>query len=107
MTDTIIDLSWVVGAADTCAIRVDDPYASPAHCRIDRIERGGGFLVTDLGTTNGTWIRNAFGALRRVVGTQRIQWGETLRVGRSELVWSGDQEFVFHRALTDEELKPL
>ena len=100
---TLIDRTWIVGTSDACAIRVDDPWASAAHCRIDRVENDGGYLVTDLGTTNGTWIQSILGDRRQVRRMEFILPGETLIVGRSHLLWGSGSTFIFERALPQPE----
>jgi len=64
------------GGADFC---VDAPLVSRLHCRVD-VAEDGTVRVTDLDTTNGTWIdgeRITEGALAE---------GHRLRVGRVEFV---------------------
>lgn len=78
--------TWMVGRVDTCAIVVDDEYASAVHCRIDQLEDGR-VVVADLGSTSGTRIKGADGVIRPVYGPQVIRDNETLIVGRSELSW--------------------
>jgi pSer/pThr/pTyr-binding forkhead associated (FHA) protein len=64
------------GGADFC---VDAPLVSRLHCRVD-VAADGAVRVTDLDSTNGTWIdgeRITEGALAE---------GHRLRVGRVEFV---------------------
>ena len=91
-----IEQSWVVGTAEACAVRVRDPFASLVHCRVDRLTDGR-FVVTDLGSMNGTRIRH--GDSVRGLTTQltgglafTIKPGDTLIVGRGEIPWAHDSE---------------
>ena len=77
-----IEMSWVVGSAQSCAVRVADEYVSAVHCRVDRLSDGT-YIVTDLGSTNGTWIN-----LTQVTSPTRIRPGDTLRVGHSDIPWA-------------------
>jgi hypothetical protein len=56
-----------------------DEFASARHARIE--VRGDGVWVQDLESTNGTYVNGA-----RVVGAQRMEAGDVLRVGETDLV---------------------
>jgi len=47
--------SLVIGRRSDCDIVIANPNVSAHHCRLDRSDEGQ-WLVTDLGSTNGTWI---------------------------------------------------
>ncbi len=56
-----------------------DEFASARHARIE--VRGDGVWVQDLDSTNGTYVNGA-----RVTGAQRMDAGDVLRVGETDLV---------------------
>jgi len=55
-----------------------DDFASARHARIE--VRGAGAWVQDLESTNGTYVNGA-----RVMGAQRLDLGDVLRVGETDL----------------------
>jgi FHA domain-containing protein len=55
-----------------------DDFASARHARIE--VRGDGVWVQDLDSTNGTYVNGA-----RVAGAQRLDAGDVLRVGETDL----------------------
>jgi len=57
---------------------IDDPAASTRHCQLGFDGRG--WLVTDLGSTNGTWIDGV-----RLSGPQYLQPGQILQLGQTRL----------------------
>jgi Serine/threonine protein phosphatase len=57
-----------------------DDFASARHARIE--SRGDGVWVQDLDSTNGTYVNGA-----RVMGAQRLDPGDVLRVGETDLRW--------------------
>jgi pSer/pThr/pTyr-binding forkhead associated (FHA) protein len=67
----------LVGQSPACAVRLADPAASRRHAALELA--GGALRVTDLGSTNGTWVNG----LR--IYDAVLQGGETVRVGNSEL----------------------
>jgi hypothetical protein len=60
-----------------------DEFASSRHARIE--VRGDGAWVQDLESTNGTFVNGA-----RVTGAQRLEAGDVLRVGETDLVVEED-----------------
>jgi pSer/pThr/pTyr-binding forkhead associated (FHA) protein len=56
-----------------------DEFASARHARIE--VRGDGVWVQDLESTNGTYVNGS-----RVAGAQRLDAGDVLRVGETDLV---------------------
>jgi hypothetical protein len=56
-----------------------DEFASARHARIEL--RGDGAWVQDLDSTNGTFVNGA-----RVAGAQRLDGGDVLRVGETDLL---------------------
>jgi hypothetical protein len=59
------------------AIVIDDPAASTRHCQIDF---DGAWRVTDLQSTNGTWLDGA-----RIDRPAHLQPGQTLQIGQTRL----------------------
>ena len=55
-----------------------DEFASARHARIE--SRGDGVWVQDLDSTNGTYVNGA-----RVAGAQRLDAGDVVRVGETDL----------------------
>ena len=60
-----------------------DDFASARHARIE--VRGDGAWVLDLESTNGTFVNGT-----RVAGAQRLEAGDVLRVGETDLVVEED-----------------
>lgn len=60
-----------------------DEFASARHARIE--VRGDGVWVQDLESTNGTYVNGS-----RVAGAQRLDAGDVLRVGETDLVVEED-----------------
>jgi hypothetical protein len=66
--------SLTIGRAAPCALLLESPEISRAHCRID--VAGNEVTVTDLNSTNGTFIDN-----NRLSGTVPLPHGTLLRLG--------------------------
>ena len=67
-----------IGRVAPADIVIPDTELSRAHCRVEA--QADEVLVTDLGSTNGTFVDGA-----RVSGTAKIASGGTLRIGRQVL----------------------
>ncbi len=67
----------LLGQSEACAIRLADSQVSRRHAALEVI--GQTVRVTDLGSTNGTWID------RISVGEVRLRGGEVLRVGSTRI----------------------
>jgi DNA-binding NtrC family response regulator len=76
---------YLIGSADGCDIRLDDPFVCPEHAEI-RLE-GGGYVYTDLGSRNGSFLNGV-----KVKSAPLPAWG-AIRVGRSSLLWKKEQDF--------------
>jgi hypothetical protein len=63
-----------IGRAATCAITVNDTYASQSHARLS--PDGDVWLVQDLGSTNGTFLNE-----RRLEGRAQVRAGDRIRIG--------------------------
>ncbi|WP_242395956.1 sigma 54-interacting transcriptional regulator [Anaeromyxobacter oryzisoli] len=68
----------VVGKDPTCDAPVDDPFVSARHLRI--VPQGGGWVLTDLGSTNGTFLSGA-----RITRAE-LPFGVAVTLGDAELV---------------------
>jgi len=69
-----------LGRDEDVAIRVDEPLVSRRHARIQR--RGEGWVVVDLGSTNGTEVNG-----RKVERRAALDDGDRITVGSTELVF--------------------
>ena len=76
-------LEAVIGRAAGCAIVLaDDPDVSRRHARLTWQE--GGWLLEDLGSSNGTFV-GEFAASRRIDVPTRLDPAEVFRVGNTRL----------------------
>jgi pSer/pThr/pTyr-binding forkhead associated (FHA) protein len=67
-----------LGRAPDSTIVLDDDYASNQHAKLSLVN--GTWVVSDLGSTNGTWIDR-----QRIVSPTQLQVGHQLKVGRTVL----------------------
>ena len=58
----------------------EDPTASHLHAILERFPAG--WCVTDLGSSNGTWVNG-----ERIWSSQRLRHGDEIRVGQSRLTF--------------------
>ena len=68
----------VIGRAPTADIVLADPHLSRRHATVRATPEG--VLLTDLGSTNGTWLNDT-----RVTGSVAIADGDVVRLGRTDL----------------------
>ncbi len=73
----------LVGSGEEAHVRPDDEFLSRRHCQF--VPTDTGVWLRDLGSTNGTWI----GDIR--VGEVRLPEKCTIRVGRTDLEFSGEK----------------
>ena len=66
---------WTIGRSQECDIVVSDPNVSRQHARLSRSDNG--FVVEDLGSTNGTLLDGA------PIDRERIESGDELTFGQS------------------------
>ena len=66
---------WTIGRSQECDIVVSDPNVSRQHARLSRSDNG--FMVEDLGSTNGTLLDGA------PIDRERIESGDELTFGQS------------------------
>ena len=85
----------VLGRGDDCDICVDDSTCSRQHARI--VEREGTYALTDLGSTNHTFVNS------RQVRSVQLRDGDKIQVGGSVLkfVMLDDVEAKFHAEIRD------
>jgi pSer/pThr/pTyr-binding forkhead associated (FHA) protein len=74
-----------IGRAAGADFILDEPLISRVHCRVE-VNVSGDLDITDLGSTNGTFVNGTR------VTTARLVSGDRLKVGRMELIALKDQE---------------
>jgi pSer/pThr/pTyr-binding forkhead associated (FHA) protein len=67
---------WVIGGGAACDIVVDSPTVSARHCRLT--ETPGGFLLEDLGSTNGTFVNGV-----RIAAPVPVTRSDVITLGRT------------------------
>ena len=72
----------LIGRNPECALVLDDDYASGRHCRI--YQGSTGWMVEDLGSTNGTFIGRD-----RLTVPVPVEVGTSLRIGKTVLELRG------------------
>ena len=80
----------VVGRDPKADIVLDTPNVSRLHARLERVEDG--FLVEDLGSTNGTWVNG-----ERIKGPTLVKPGDDLRFGPQRLNLTSDGQVETHK----------
>ncbi len=68
-----------IGRAADCQLILDDDYVSTRHAEIVRTDAG--YVVEDLGSTNGTYVNN-----ERITSATPFGTTDTLRIGRTLMV---------------------
>jgi hypothetical protein len=68
-----------IGRSTDCALILDDDYVSGDHASLAR-RPGGDWVVTDLGSTNGTFVNEV-----RVTVPTVITASDSLRIGRTQM----------------------
>jgi hypothetical protein len=74
------DRTTIGKAAENDVPLADDPTASHLHAILERFAAG--WCVTDLGSSNGTWV-NA----ERIWGSRRLRDRDEIRVGQTRLIF--------------------
>ncbi|MBK9156689.1 MAG: FHA domain-containing protein [Propionibacteriaceae bacterium] len=69
----------MIGRSADCRLILDDDYVSTRHARIVRTEEG--YLVEDLGSTNGTYLNN-----ERISAPLPFTFADELRIGRTLMI---------------------
>ncbi len=70
---TFQDKPFVVGRDQTCDLTISERSASRRHARFDRTANG--FSITDLGSTNGTWVNGLKITILQLTSGDRIRIG--------------------------------
>lgn len=65
-----------IGRADGCQVVIDDTYASQQHARV--YESGAGFMVEDIGSTNGTYVNG-----RKLSYPLELRQGDRIKIGKT------------------------
>jgi FHA domain len=92
--------SLTIGRASPSTLLLETPEVSRAHCRID--VDGDDVSVTDLKSTNGTFIDN-----KRLTGTAPLPHGALLRVGNFVLTCEYQSVLHFDSADTTQRRRPF
>ena len=66
--------SWIIGSGAGCDLVVAQPTVSGRHCRLT--EASNGFLVEDLGSSNGTYVNRL-----RISMATRVSAGDSITLG--------------------------
>jgi FHA domain len=66
-----------LGRSADADVRLDDRYASGIHARV--FNRGGGYFVEDMNSTNGTLLNS-----RELHGEAELRGGDVIRIGDTE-----------------------
>ena len=74
------DRSTIGKAAENDVALPDDATASHLHAVLERFPAG--WCVTDLGSSNGTWVNG-----ERIWASRRLRSGDEIRVGQTRLMF--------------------
>ena len=66
--------TWIIGSGADCDIVVARPTVSGRHCRLT--ETGGGYLLEDLGSSNGTFVNH-----QRILSATPISASDAITLG--------------------------
>jgi pSer/pThr/pTyr-binding forkhead associated (FHA) protein len=74
------DRTTVGNAAENDISLADDATASRLHAMLERFQAG--WCVTDLGSSNGTWVNG-----ERIWSSRRLRHGDEIRIGQTRLIF--------------------
>jgi pSer/pThr/pTyr-binding forkhead associated (FHA) protein len=74
------DRTAIGKAAENDVPLADDPTVSHLHAVLERFPAG--WCVTDLGSSNGTWVNG-----ERIWASRRLRHGDEIRIGQTRLVF--------------------
>jgi pSer/pThr/pTyr-binding forkhead associated (FHA) protein len=78
---TVIGAGGVtIGRSRQCDLMIDDPNVSRQHAEIR--PRGGSWVLTDLGSTNGSLLNG-----RRIMGPEVLKPGDEIELGTSAITF--------------------
>lgn len=85
---------WVIGRGDDCGIRTQEHSVSRRHAQVDPTFSG--YMVSDLGSTNGTFVNNVL-----TQGRYLLSDGDYLRVGNCiyRFLTGGNIESEYHEEI--------
>src|SRR3954470_18488814 len=78
--DLVADRSTIGKSVENDVPVADDATASGLHAVLERFAAG--WCVTDLGSSNGTWVNG-----ERIWASRRLRHGDEIRVGQTRLVF--------------------
>ncbi|MCK6480353.1 MAG: FHA domain-containing protein [Planctomycetes bacterium] len=73
--------SFVLGRDPACDVHLEGSLVSWRHAKVERAE--GGHVVTDLGSTNGTFVNG-----QQVKGRRLLKPGDVIRIGPTKFVYT-------------------
>ncbi len=74
----MIGEGMVIGRAAECQVCLEDEFASHLHSRISLSQ--GGYLIEDLGSTNGTYVNG-----RKINYPVELRNGDRIKIGKTIL----------------------
>jgi pSer/pThr/pTyr-binding forkhead associated (FHA) protein len=78
--DLVADRSTIGKAVENDVAVADDATTSHLHAVLERFPAG--WCVTDLGSSNGTWVNG-----ERIWASRRLRHGDEIRVGQTRLIF--------------------
>ena len=84
---------FIVGRDSTCDLTISEQAVSRQHAKFERTADG--FTITDLGSTNGTWVNG------EKIETQTLQSGYRVRIGGRifKFIATDQLEAHYHQAV--------
>jgi len=77
----LLGASTVIGRSKQCNLSIDDPFLSSEHIKIN--EHEGNFILTDLGSTNGTYLNDT-----RMSGNSiNLKTGDKIGIGQIQFLF--------------------
>ena len=95
--DLVADRSTIGKAVENDVSVADDATASRLHAVLERFAAG--WCVTDLGSSNGTWVNG-----ERIWASRRLRHGDEIRVGQTRLIFR--DPLTATGAVTEAEIPP-
>jgi pSer/pThr/pTyr-binding forkhead associated (FHA) protein len=93
--------SWTIGSSADCDLIIKLPHVSAVHCRLTQVDDG--YLVEDLGSTNGTYLRG-----ERLSGQVPVKWGDPVTLGRTiAMPWPPEHNLGTHQVPAAQLLSPI